>query len=438
MRSRVPVLLFLLLGLLPARAQQMRGEEFEHRSRPLFHRAEVPVDKDFALMDFATEEKGFSFRAGGKPAEAEEGDGVVTVKLPHRTAYVTVEHPEFGRLVWRVPGGKVLKRHRHYAALLIAYDPTKDYKAPRQWVVFHLEPEDALVQVDSATAPVRGGTAEYLLPVGEHSYRVEAPFHDAVEGTFTLTDSARTDLRVTLQPFWSYLTVKSPWPEGEIYVDGTALGRGEATSPRLGDGPHRVTLYQGGQCFYDSLLVVGRAEKKVLELAAEDLRPRNRLKSDPLVVTASEGEGAAAVSGATVKLTAPDEDTEIWLDRERVGRGEWEGRLEPGFHLASTRRDGLESDPVRLWIDSDFPQEIALTAPGTGFGLLNVSSNVTGARIRINGEDYGQTPQIIRLDVSRSYDLVLSKPGFRDGRRTVRPRGNHQVDVHVKLKKRWR
>ena len=166
MRSRVPVLLFLLLGLLPARAQQMRVEEFEHRSRPLFHRAEVPVDKDFALMDFATEEKGFSFLAGGKPAEAEEGDGVVTVKLPHRTAYVTVEHPEFGRLVWRVPGGKVLKRHRHYAALLIAYDPTKDYKAPRQWAVFHLDPGDALVQVDSATVPVRGGTAEYLLPVG--------------------------------------------------------------------------------------------------------------------------------------------------------------------------------------------------------------------------------------------------------------------------------
>lgn len=436
MKRPVLVLLFLIACLPPVRGQEMRVEEFDRRSRPLWKRAEVPVDKTFALMDFITEEKGFTFLAGGKqPAEAEEGDGKVTVKLPHRTAYVTIQHPDFGQLVWRVPGGKLLKRLRHYEALLIAYDPTKDYKAPRQWVVFHLDPQDALVQIDSAMGPVRGETAEYLLRVGEHSYRVEAPFHDPVEGTFSLSDSVRTDISVTLQPFWSFLTVKTPWPDGEVYVDGTQLSREQATSFRLSEGPHRVTLYLSGLCFYDSLLVMGRAEKKVLELSAADLHPKNRLKSDPLSVTP---EGEAVVSGAPVKLMAPDSLTEIWLDRERVGYGEWEGRLEPGFHLASTRREGLESDPVRLWIDSDFPQEIALTAPGTGYGLVNITSNAPGARILIDGADYGQTPQIVRLDATRSYSLVLSKPGFRDGKKKLRPRGNHQVDLYVKMKKKWR
>lgn len=442
MGRRGLLLLFLLAACLPpARAQVIRVEEFAQQHRPIWKIFDPPEDKDFALLDFATEEKGFTFLAGGKPADAEEGDGMVTVKLPHRTAYVTIQHPDFGQLVWRVPGGKLLKKRRHYRALLIAFDPTKDYKAPRQWVVFHLDPKDVLVQIDSVKGPVRGETAEYLLPVGEHSYRVEAPFHDPVEGTFTLTDSVRTDIRVALQPFWSYLTVKTPWPEGEVQVDGTALSREQATSFRLAEGPHRVTLYLSGICFYDSLLVVGRAEKKVLELTAEDLRPKNRLKSDPLVMTPPApgpdgGNADSAVSGAVVKLTAPDEETEIWLDRERVGVGSWEGWLEPGFHLASTRRDGLESDQVRLWIDSDFPQEIALAAPGTGYGLLSVSCNVPGARISIDGDDYGEAPQIVRLDATRSYELVLSKPGFRDARKKVRPRGNHQTDVYLKMKKR--
>ena len=441
MKRPVLSLCFLLACLLPVRAQQMIVEEFGVQHRPLLKRSEVPVDKASALLDFVTEEKGFSFfsGAGKTAAKAEEGDGVITVTLPHRTAYVTIVHPEYGQLVWRVPDGKYLKRKKHYQARLIAYDPTKDYRAPRQWVVFHLDPKDALVQVDSARVPVRSETAEYLLPVGEHSYRVEAPFHDAVEGTFTLSDSVRTDIAVTLQPFYSFLTVRTPWPEGELYVDGSPIGRGEATSTRLGAGPHRLTLFMSGICFCDSLLVLGRAEKRVLELTAADLRPSDIRKTDALSVNPpAPAEGEALASGTPVRLTAPDEKTEIWLDRERVGYGEWEGRLAPGFHLASTRRDGVESASTRLWIDSDFPQEIALAAPGTGYGLLNITSNVAGARIRIDGEDYGEAPQIVRLDVSRRYEVSLSKNGFREARKTIRPQGNRQVEVYLKLKKRKR
>ena len=435
------LMLFLFVSLLPARAQQMRVEEFVQVRRPIWKILDPPEDKDFALLDLTTEEKGFTFLAGGKPVDAEEGDGMITVKVPHRTAYLTIKHPDYGQVIWRVPGGKMMKKRRHYEALLIAFDPTKDYKAPRQWVVFHLDPPDVLVQVDSVKGRVRNETVEYLLPVGEHSYRVESPFHDTVEGTFTLADSVRTDIRVELQPFWSFLTVKTPWPDGEVFVDGTQLSGEQATSFRLHEGPHRVTVYLSGLCFYDSLLVMGRAEKKVLELAAEDLHPRNRLKTDPLNVTPPavrpDGtEETGAVSGTTVTLRAPDEETEIWLDRERVGYGVWEGWLEPGFHLASTRRNGLESPSTRLWIDSDFPQEIALGAPGTGFGLLNIHSNVEGARILIDGQDYGLTPQIIRLDATKSYELRLLKSGYRNVKKQVRPRGNHQVEVYVKLKKK--
>lgn len=444
MKRPVLSLLLVLACLPPVAAQQMRVEDFAVQHRPLLKPAEVPVDKGAALLDFVTAEKGFSFLAGGKqPAAAEEGEGVITVTLPHKTAYVTIRHPDFGQLVWRVPNGRYLKRRHHYRAQLLTLDPAKDFKSPNQWVVFHVAPENALISVDSLTRPVRREVVEYLLPVGEHSYRVEAPFHEAVEGTLTLTDSLRLDIPVTLQPFYSFLTVKMPAGSGELFIDSAPILREEATSYRLGEGYHRVNLFRGQTCYYDSLLFVGKAEKKVLELSERDLYPRERRRTAPLVVNPpvqadgeKPSEAPVPAAGAPVKLMAADSLTRILVDREPLGWGQWEGTLETGFHLAQTVRDGLESEPTWLWVDDDFPQEVNLASPGTGYGLLNIYCNVAGAGIRIDGKDFGQTPRIVRLDASHTYEVRLSKPGFRDGRKSIRPRGNQEVEVYMKLKKR--
>ena len=129
-------------------------------------------------------------------------------------------------------------------------------------------------------------------------------------------------------------------------------------------------------------------------------------------------------------------EAEIWLDRELVGKGRWEGTLPLGFHLVTTRKDGEEGLPTRLWLDDDFPQEITLPAVGTGYGLLNVHCDVAGASIRIDGREVGPAPQLLRLDASRNYDVTLYKEGYRPQTKTVRPKGNHQVEVYLKLKKK--
>ena len=434
------VILLLLAHLLPLAAQQMSVEEFGRIKRPPWKFKTVAVDKDASLFDFVTEEKGFTFLANGKQeAAAEEGDGLITVTLPRKTSWITIKHPDFGQLVWKAPGGKALKRRTHYKALLFASDPTVDYKAPNQWVVFHLDPADIMLQVDSLSKPLRKSVVEYYLPVGQHTYRAEAPFYEPQEGTFTLTDSARTDITVKLQPFYSYLTVKTAWQGGRLYIDGAPVRKEESTSHRLQEGWHRVNIYWAEECFYDSLLFIGRAEKKVLELAEKDLRPVPLKRTDPQRVPDPEAPAPqtdTAAPLAPVKLTAHDPEAEIWLDRECVGTGQWEGSLPLGFHLAEARKPGQQPVPVRLLIEDTFPVEVTLEAPGAGYGLLNIHCNVDGARIRIDGKDYGRTPQIVRLEATRRYKVSLSKDGYKDQSSQVAPRGNNIADVYLNLKKK--
>ena len=461
------------LMTLMVSAQQMSIHDFKRLKRPLWKRSQVTVDKQKALLDLYTTEKGFTFVADGKNAvEAEEGEGVVTLKLPHKTQYVTVKHADYGQLTWRVPV-KRLKRKKHYQAMLDAFDPTKEYKVKQQWVVFNLSPAHAILTLDSAITRLENTrVVQRYLPVGSHKYKVEAPFYEAVEDSFVLADSARHVVNVELQPFYSYLTVKTPWPGANVYIDGTVAHNLETTSLRTTAGPHHVALYWDGDCYYETTVTLGRAEKKVLEVSLNELhkrqrRPDDRVKLPKQPTTESSETKATAKKAfkaagtllglneakpkqqpaglvqadtlvtAPVTLKAADEETEIWVDRYCVGAGQWQGRLEEGFHLVSTRKGGVESPPTYLWIDDDMPIEQQLAVPQTSYGLLNIHSNVTGAKIYVDSVCVGETPLIShRLPTNRQYTLWLQKDGYRKAsKKHVKPKSNALVDVYIKMKR---
>ena len=424
------LVLFLSLVCLPIAAQQMSVGDFAKLKG-----CKVQREKAAALLDLETEETGFTFMANGNVAvEPQQGEGVIQLQLPNKTTFLTIQHPTYGRYNWKVPGGKKLQKRQHYKAVLYAGDPTKKYKSPKQWVILHLDPSDVVLQLDSAIGPVRKSQAEYYLPVGEHKYRVEAPFYSPLEGSFTLNDSTKTELWVNLQPFYSFLTINVEWKGGNLYVDGSLLNQEQATSYRLPEGNHRVNYFWKDQCYYDSLLVMGPAEKRILDIRMADLYPRKLKLADAAVLIPAQEPGKSF--GSTVRLTAADTTADIWVDRERVATREWEGELSAGFHLAQTVLNGWESDPVRIWVQEGISQNLVLPAPGSGTGLLNIHANVDGASILVDGEYYGLTPQIVRVDASRGCRVTLVKDGYKPAVRKVQPRGNNQVEVYVKLKKK--
>ena len=147
-------------------------------------------------------------------------------------------------------------------------------------------------------------------------------------------------------------------------------------------------------------------------------------------------DSAASPSSVKVKFTSADPDVEILVDRECVGKGSWEGSLPLGFHLAGARKNGLEGPQTRLMLEDSFPREIVLMAPGAGSGLVNIQCNVPGARILVDGEDRGSAPQLLQLNASHTYGIILYRAGYKDHKVRVRPKAQGQTEVNVKLKKR--
>ena len=312
-------------------------------------------------------------------------------------------------------------------------------------MVFQVIPENAILQVDSTVALVRDGTAQFELPLGKHGYHAEAPFYEELSDSVEVVDSAKLVVPVVLQSVYSYLTVKLPIAEGLIFVDSEPIGKGEATSGHLQPGDHHLIVMQEETCFADTVINMGVGEKKVLALKTSDLRARplmaRAINPQPVeeVKDSTVTDSLAAVPQdslkAPVTITAPDAETQIWLNREPLAYGKWEGQLGIGFYSVSTLKEGLESKPIFLWVDDTLPKVVDLSLPKASYGVLNIHSNVVGATILINRVEVGVTPCILEnLPATVACKILLKKKGYRDAAITVMPVPNDMLNVEINMK----
>ncbi len=447
MKGRLLLMIALLAGIIiPSAAQKISIESFQKVKKDPLNQIPLPTDKKLATLDLITSETGFVFKADGKvEVQAEEGDGKLTLLAPHKTKFLLVKHPDYGQCTWKVPG-KGLRKKKHYQANLITDKPGKEYKLSKQWVVFKVDPKNAILQVDSTMALVRDGIAQFNLTVGKHPYRVDAPFHEAVEDTLEVTDSVKLMVPVSLQSFYSYLTVVTPMENGQILLDGQFIGRGSGTSGHLNEGHHRLQVFKNQECYYDSLVCMKKAEKRTINLTSADLwyRPdmmeiaRKTIDTTQVAVVDSAAvEPVQRMMTAEVTITAPDDSTQIWVNREPMGVGKWEGKLELGYYTVNTRKDGLESKTIPFWVDDTTPKILDLSAPQASYGFLNIHSNVVGASVKVNGVTVGVTPCVVEnLPASKPCKVLLRKKGYVNKEVVLTPVGNDMMDVELIMIKR--
>lgn len=431
------------MAVFPVMAQRMHVEDFGRYKKPFLHKASFTTDKRQALLDFFTNEKGFQFFVEDAPVAATEGEGMVTLALPHRTGSLIIKHPVYGQLAWKVPNG-VLKKKKHYHAYLHIESLEKEFRQQKQWALISTVPERAIVYVDTVIHPLLDGNLSLYLPLGRHVCRIESPFYQTLNDTIELTDIVRFEKRYVLQPFYAYLTVETDWPDARICLDGDSLGLQRVETSRLMPGRYRLTVNQGDSLYYEQWLELANAERKVVDLHGIELRPFPQLGQsiemsgfpDEVLADSMASDGLQEQSGqwADVHITAFDANTEIWLNRERVGQGEWRGILAPGFYAVSSRKEGLDSRTDFFWVDAGKSVELNLISPLADYGLLNVSCDEVDATVFLNGLAIGSAPCVLRnLPVGRTYRVRLVK-GRKAAETLVRLRGNDIVNVKLKLK----
>ena len=113
-----------------------------------------------------------------------------------------------------------------------------------------------------------------------------------------------------------------------------------------------------------------------------------------------------------VRLVA-GEDVDIYINEEMVGTGSWTGELGAGSYNVECHKKNHKSTWESITITDSQEQTINLKSPVPITGALTVISQPLGANIIIDGKDYGVTPHTIENLPIGSYNVKISKDGYR-------------------------
>lgn len=438
---------FIIIGFLIGiqtglSAQQIRVDDFTRLKKPFQGTKDYETDKQSALLDLYTQESGFEFLIGKQPIEAKEGDGFLTLALPDKTTFFTIKHPEYGQFTWKAP--EELRRKKHYQAYLFTDSPDKEYQLEKQWAIFYIQPEQAIVTIDSTVYRTMDGTIQAYLPIGKHTFKAESPFYETVKDSITIDENSRWEKQLHLQPLYAFLRVNSHMPLAEIRLDGQLIGIEEAQSKRLLPGTYQLTIQRDSLLLYQETILLAGSEKRVIDLKQGYEIKRVDGKKDR---NATEGMATPAFQPAIIQPSEPlpdslhiqafDENTEIWVNRELVAKGSWKEELPPGIHAISTRKDGIESPTQYIQTGTGNAQRLKMPTPYAKYGRLNVSSNVVDAEVWLDGELIGKTPCILPpLSTYKKYTIKLSKEGYKEKEATVSLKDNDIQNLYLKLKKK--
>ena len=256
-----------------------------------------------------------------------------------------------------------------------------------QYVRIDIQTPGATVLIDGIAQPMSDGIYIGKFELGTHSYYISAPQHYPEEGEFSLSASGRTDLKVTLKPNYGYLDVESTPDDARVMIDGEEMGK-TPCKIKLGCGDHTVQLIHSGYFVFDKSVTITSETTQSLKASLKE-------------------------SFAQITLKAPYAHSEIWVNNQFKGKGEWTGRLDSNIYEVETRTEGYETISENVEVDAGVSRTVILQTPAPIYGLLEIISNPFDATILIDGQEVGTTPWQSNEVLVGKHTLTIQKENFR-------------------------
>ncbi len=400
------IFLFMLIG--SAAQAQLSVKYFRMLENDLDARVNFPVKDQngdiAALIKVVTTQKGFTFDGGmtgivktiEKPSE-------IWVYVPWGIKRISIFHPQLGQLRDYMISMSVEKA-TVYELVLISGSVTTivEETIESQWLVITPEPANASVYIDDVY--INKGVYQSKLKPGSYNYRVEAPLYHPQIGVINITDK-KEDLKVVLKPNFGYIRITStPESAAQVLIDDKVLNSSTpVTSDMLKSGEYTVKVIK--EMYQPFVKKVTVTDETTTEINAV-LQP----------------------NFAELIVNAPSEAS-LYINNQLKGTGSWKGRLPAGVFSLEARLNRHRNARQDIELKTGENRIVNLN-PSPIFGSLDVMTNPPGAKIMINGNDYGFTPSTINKLLIGDYEIEITKSGYSKVNKTISIEDSKVVSVN--------
>ena len=404
--------LIILLILFPIwlGAQNISVKSFKLLERDLDARVVEPKKDQngdrCAIIKIVTTEKGFVF----------DGDmnGIVTtvyktgeywVYLPWGSKKITIKHEKLGVLrnyIYPIP----IKESTVYEMVLATgrvITTVVNNEIPMQWFTITSNPNGADVFIDNKLV----GTTPFSkkMQISKYNYRIENYMYHNSVGAITLTEDKKEALNIEMKPNFGYAKITTTPENGaKIEIDQKPInGTTPFTTNKLLSGKHTVRVKKA---MYNT---------KTVDFEITDGQTTNL--SIPL---------DANFATITIQTTP---SAAIYIDDEQKGTGTYTGRVMPGLHNIQAKKDKYSPDKKQMEFIAGETKTISLH-PLAKTGTADIISTPFDAIIKINGKEYGTTPNTIKNLLIGDYTLTLTKQGYGTVTKIITIEENKTITVN--------
>lgn len=341
-------------------------------------------DKPFAVVKVRTENisdkqrKELQFEGnGGTFIMLEYKVGEVWVYMTAKYAdYLKISHPEFSSIEYTLP--EDLKAKHGYEITLV----NKTSHASGFGVLtVTTKPEDG-AKISLNGRPSKTPTPYYndMIPAGQYEITVVKDRYKPATKIVDIAENETKTLDIDMLLDVATVTVNAD-NMTDVYVDGTLKQKG-TWSGELKSGEHEITL------------------------------ARERYKTTMQTITVEGGKDQTVnvvmpIDVAVITLTS-DEQTDVYVDSVFMKRGTWSGELYSGDHVVEYRKQYHRPETKTISVVAGQPATYELH-PSPIYGTVTVTSDPAGAKVLIDGTEYGVTPIVINEILTGPHELKLEK-----------------------------
>lgn len=347
-----------------------------------------------ALIKVVTTQTGFTFDGGALGiVKTKQTPGEVWVYLPRGSKKISIKHSQLGVLRdYYFP--IAIEPARTYEMILVTGEVQTILKqtSNSQYLVFKVNPVDAVVELDNEILPISDGIAQKFVKLDTYNYRIQANNYHTAAGKVTVDDPNRKKvLEVNLEPAfgWIEIPANENYNGAQVFIDNTLAGTIPMKSKELSSGEHNIKIVKMLYHPYSQTVLVKDGETS---------------KVNPIL--------PANYSEITITV---DNEADIYINDEKKGSGYWSGKLESGSYLLEAKKEGYRSTMQNIDISSaQSSLNIQLTTPTPIYGEANITSTPTMSDVYIDGSFMGQTPLYLPTILTGDHKILIKHDGFND------------------------
>ena len=399
---RMVLMLWMLVGATLS-AQDISVSSFKLLENDLTANTTGTMERDqngetAALIKVVTTQQGFVFDGGMVGiVKTKQGVGEVWVYVPHGIKKITIQHPQLGVLrdyYFPIP----VEKAKTYEMVLTTgkVETIVTHSVNKQFVVFNVKPADAIVELGDEVLTVDSeGYATKSMPFGTYDYRVTCANYHTTAGKVTVNAQGKAEVNVTLRPNFGWIRFDgdSEYHKAFIYIDNERVGQVPFTTGNIKSGAHRIKIVKPMYKTYEHEVTVQDDETTEVNVQL--------------------------VPNFATTTFVTDENSEIWVDGERKGKGRWTAPMELGEYTVEVKRESHRTVSEVVQILTVGERTIQLKSPTPIYGSLEISSNPLRATVYIDDEEVGETPLMLNNVLVGSRRVTFKKEGYNTVNKTV-------------------